>query len=103
MFRDVSARSEQTLLFTRPEADADGAARFDAERLQDAHGFHANGTTGGVIRGAGSAVPGIHVCADHHHFVFQVSAGDFGNRVVSHRIVIIKLRLDVHFHFALLS
>jgi hypothetical protein len=35
VFPDVRLRSEQPLFFARPQREADGAARPDADRLQD--------------------------------------------------------------------
>jgi hypothetical protein len=42
-------------------------------------------------------MPGIDASAEHDDFVVQVRAGNFADDVVSHGIVVIEARGDVHF------
>src|SRR5262249_23587352 len=57
VFRDVSTRTEQSLLFTSPQRDSNRATRLETERLDDAHGFQCYCTAGGVVSGAGAGMP----------------------------------------------
>ena len=75
---DVGARAEQALLLAAPEADADGPPGLEVERLEDPDGLHRHGHAGRVVGGAGAAVPGVHVAAEHDDLVLQVGAGDLG-------------------------
>src|ERR1700678_2459554 len=86
----VSARSESPLLFRAPKADANRSARLQPERLQDAHHFEHGRCTCCVVGGTRACVPGIDTTADHHHLIFQISARDLGDYVVTHRVVVIE-------------
>jgi hypothetical protein len=90
MMFDVTLRAEQPFFFAAPQADADGAAGLDVERFQDAHGFHHDDGSGAVVGGSGAGVPGIEMRAQHHDFIFLVGAGDFGDGVVLHGIVVVE-------------
>src|SRR5262249_24601703 len=83
MLVDVSARSDQSLLFAAPQSDADRAARLDAERLNDPHDLHRDSRSRAIVRGAGSRMPRIEMAADHHDLVLQIGAGDFGDHIVA--------------------
>ena len=82
---DVGPGAEEPLLLAAPEGDADGAAGLEAEGLEDADGLHHHGDAGRVVGGAGAAVPGVHVAAEHDELVLQVGAGDLGDGVVAIR------------------
>ena len=97
-------RAEQPFLLAAPEGDADGAARLDVERLQDAHGLHGHRRPGRVVGGAGAGVPGIEVGAEHHDLALLVRARDLRDRVVGGRVLVVEARADVqlqlHVHLA---
>ena len=97
MLFDVSLRTEQSFFFAAPQADANGAARLDVERFQDADGFHHHDRSGAVVGGAGAGVPGVKVRAQHDDFIFLVGAGDFRDGVVLHGIVVVESVGDVQF------
>src|SRR5438445_13892698 len=48
----VVERSEQPLFFTCPQANTDSTTWLDLKRIQDAHHFHRNHSTGTIVRGA---------------------------------------------------
>src|SRR5882672_2029555 len=52
MLRHVSARAEDALFLTSPEAQSDSPAHLEAGRLQDTQRFQHPGRSGGVIRRA---------------------------------------------------
>ena len=97
MMLDVTLRAEQAFFFAAPQADADGAARLDVERFQDADGFHHDDGAGAVVGGSGAGVPGVEVRAQHDDFIFLVGAGNFGDGVVLHGIVVVEGVGDVQF------
>ena len=80
---DVGLRTEQPFLLARPERDADGAARLEPERLDDARGLHHHGRADRVVGGAGGGVPRIEVTAEHDDLVGLVAARNFGDDVVA--------------------
>ena len=100
MLRRVALRTEQTLLFAGPEGDANGAARLDVERLQDADGFHGHDGAGAIVGGAGAGDPAVEVTAHHHHLFLEprVGSGDLGHGVECVFVLAGDLRLDVDFH-----
>src|SRR5581483_7590777 len=53
----VALGAEEALFFAGPEGDADGAARVDVKRLEDADGFHGDDGARAVIGGAGAGDP----------------------------------------------
>ncbi len=82
MFLDIGARAEQTFFFTTPQRDANGAIQRQVRGFENADGFHHDGAAGGVIGGAGAAVPRIEVSTEHDDFVFVFAgAGDFADDV----------------------
>ncbi len=95
MLFDVALRAEEAFFFTAPQADADGAAGHDADGFQDADGFHHDDGAGAVVGGAGAGVPGIEVGAEHDDFIFLVGAGDFGDGVVLHEVIVVESVDDV--------
>ena len=97
MLLDVGAGAEEALLFAGPEADADGAAHFEAGGFQDANGFEHDGGAGAVVGGASAGVPGIEVRAEHDDLVGFgfIGAGDFADDVEGIQIVVVELVLDV--------
>ena len=54
---DVRDGAEKALLFAGPEADADGAAHFEAGGLEDANGFDHDGRTSAVVCGSSAGLP----------------------------------------------
>ena len=56
-----------------------------------------------VVGRAGAAVPGIHVAAEHDDLVLQVGAGDLGDRVVGHQVVVVELDRELDGHLDLLA
>src|SRR5882757_8930678 len=66
----VSLAAEQTLLFARPQRNADRPPRFDRERIQNPHNLHGNHRACAVIRGARARDPAIEMTTHHHHLVF---------------------------------
>ena len=54
---DIALGAEEAFLFAAPQGDADGAARMDVERFEDAHGFHGDDRAGAVVGGAGAGDP----------------------------------------------
>src|ERR1019366_7302465 len=71
---DVALRAEQAFFFAAPQADANGAAGLDVEGFQDANGFHHDDGARAVV-----------------------GAGDFGDGVVLHGIVVVEGAGDVPF------
>ena len=71
MLRDICARAEQSFFFAGPECNPNRASRFQAERLDNAHGFHSDGDSGAIVSCARARMPGIHVPAEHHDLVLQ--------------------------------
>jgi hypothetical protein len=95
----VVARAEQSLLFAAPERDADGAARLESGGVEDAQHFHHRRRAGGVVGGAGRAVPRIEVRANQHDVVLEVRARQFANHVEAVRLgFVAELDLDVERH-----
>ena len=90
-------RTEQSFFFAAPQPDADGAARLDVERFQNADGFHHDNRSGAVVGGARARVPGVEVSAQHDDFVFLVGARDLSDSVVLHGIVVVEGVGDVEF------
>ena len=39
------------------------------------------------------------MATDHHDLVFEVGAGNFGDHVVTHQILVMKFRGDLNFEF----
>ena len=95
----VALRSEQSLLFAGPQRDANGAARLDVERLQDAHGFHGDDGAGAVVGCAGAGDPAIEVAAEHDDLIFQlgIGAGNFGDGVEAVLVLAGEFGFDVDF------
>ncbi len=98
----VELRAEQALLFARPQADANRAARLGVDSFQNAHGFHHHDGSRSVVGGAGTGVPRVEMGADHHDFVFLVGAGNFGDGVVLHGVVVVEGVRDVQLDFDVL-
>ncbi len=92
---DVGVRSVEALLLAAPEREADGAVHFEVERFEDASRFHDHGAAGGVVGGAGAAVPGVEVGAQHDDLVLLAAAGDFGDHVEGIMIAFIDFVLNV--------
>ena len=103
MLRDEGARAQSPCFLAAPERDADRPARLQVERLEDAHGLHRDRDAGPVVGRAGAAVPRVHVPAQHHELVLQVGAGDLGDRVVGHQVVVVELDREVDGHLELLA
>ena len=97
MLFDITLRAEQAFFFAAPQADADGAAGLDVERFQNAHGFHHDDGACAVVGRARAGVPGIEVRAEHDDFIFLVGAGNFGDGVVLHGVVVVESVGDVQF------
>jgi hypothetical protein len=95
MLLHVALRSEQAFFLAAPQADANGAARLDVQRFQDAHGFHHDDGAGAVVGCARARVPGVEMGAEHHEFIFLVRSRKLGNGVVLHGIVVIESVDDV--------
>ena len=95
MFLDERTRAQKSLFLAAPEGDPNRSSRLEVERLQDANGLHGDRDAGPVVGGAGAAVPRIHVSAQHDELVFQVRAGDLGDRVVGHQVVVMKLDREI--------
>ena len=70
---------------------------LDVESFQDAHGFHHDDGAGAVVGGAGAGVPGVEVRAEHDDFIFLVGAGNFGDGVVLHGVIVVESVGDVEF------
>src|SRR5690606_14995518 len=96
--RNVVGRTDQALLLTAPQRDADGAARLDADLLEDAHGLHHHRHAGAVVGRAAAGVPGVHVRAEHHHFIgLGAAARDLGDGVVAVAVLVGgEARIHVH-------
>src|SRR5262245_38627970 len=99
MHVDVGARADKPLLFAAPQPDAYRPARLDAQRLNDADDLHRDSRSRAVVRGAGSRMPRIEMSPDHHDLVFEIRAGNFGDHVVAHQILVVKLRIELYFEF----
>ena len=97
MLLDITLRAKQSFFFAAPQTNADGAARMDVEGFQNANRFHHHDGARAVVGGSGAGVPGIEMRAQHDHFIFLVGAGNFGDGVVLHRIVIVESIGDVQF------
>jgi hypothetical protein len=95
----VAFGAEDALLFARPQADADGAARLDVERLEDAHHFHRDDGARAVVGGAGAGDPAIEMAADHDDLVLElgIGAGNFGDGVEAVLVVAGELGFDIDF------
>ena len=94
MLVDVGARAEQALLFAGPEGDADGAARLEVERLRGCARLPWSTATPAPLSVA--PVPECHesMCAaEHDDLVLQIGAGNLGDGVVGHEIVVVELHL----------
>ena len=94
---------KKSLLLTAPEGDANRTAGFEVERLENANGLHGDDDAGPVIGCAGAAVPRIHVPPQHDELVFQIGAGNLGDGVVSHRVVVMELNRKLDGHLDLLA
>ena len=96
---EVTVKPEQAFFFAAPQADADGAAGLDVQGFQDANGLHHDNRSGAVIGGSGAGVPGVKMRTEHHDLVFLVfiRAGNFGDGVVLHWIIVVKGVIDVQF------
>ena len=97
MMLHVTLRPEQAFFFAAPQTDADGAAGFDVERFQDANRFHHHNGSRAIVGGSRPGVPGIEVCAQHDDFIFLVGAGNFGDDVVLHGVIVVESIGDVQF------
>src|SRR5581483_3483444 len=86
------------------QSDANGAARPDVESLQNANRLHHDNASRPIVGGAGSGEPGIEMRPEHDDLIFLIAAGNLGNGVVLHGIVIVESVRDIHFqgHFLLL-
>ena len=95
----VALRAVEPLLFAGPQGDADGAARLEVERLEDADGLHGDDGAGTVVGGSGAGDPAIEVAADHDDLVLElgIGAGDLGDGVEAVFVVAGELGLDVDF------
>ena len=100
MLLDVSLGAEQALLLSSPKRDADGAARFDVERLQDAHCFHRHHGARSVVGRAGPCDPAIEMTAQHDNLIFQLGIGarNFSNGVESVLVFPSEFGFDVDLH-----
>ena len=72
---DVAEGTELTLLFACPQANANSAAGFDVERVENTHHLHSHHGAGAVVGCAGGGSPGIKVAANHDDFVFEFWIG----------------------------
>src|SRR5207249_7212636 len=85
MCLDICFRAEQSLFFTAPDANADGATRFDADGFQDPQRLDHRRYSIRVVCRSRSRVPGIQVGARHYDFVadLRINATNFRDDVVS--------------------
>ena len=79
---DVGDRTEQALLFTAPQRDANRATRLNAECFQNSRGFHHDRAADRVVSRACRCVPRIEVATEHDHFVGFIGAANLADRVV---------------------
>ena len=86
------------MLFAAPQSDAHGAIHPKVESLEDAHHLHHHRAAASIIGGAGSAVPGIKVRADHHQFVALRAARDFTHEVQAIDVLRRRVRLEIDAH-----
>ena len=101
MLRHVGFGTERPLFLPGPEGDADGAARLEVQRLENAHGLHQHGRTGGVVGRTGSIGPRVEVGAHHNDLVLElrVSAGNLRDDVRHVRVVVERvLHLEFERH-----
>ena len=103
MLLDERSRAQEPLFLAAPEGDANRSPGLEVECLENADGLHGDRDAGPVIGGAGAAVPRIHVSAQHDELVFQVGAGDLGDRVISHQVVVMELDREIDGHLDLFA
>src|SRR5262245_57519929 len=87
MFPYVGSRSVESLLFTGPESQPDGAIHFQVQSFEDPQGFQDYRAADAVIRGAGTGMPGVQVPAQHHNFIWLLCPGYLGDDVGNPRRV----------------
>src|SRR5450432_471559 len=99
VFLDVAEGAELTLLFAGPQADANGAARLDVQRGENAHHLHGHDGASAVVGRASGGSPGIEMAADHDEFVFEfgIGAGNFGDGIEAVLVVACEFAVDVEF------
>src|SRR5690606_6360862 len=90
--------ADQARLLTASRRAADGAALLAADLLEAAHGPHHHRPAGAVVGCAGAGVPGVHVRAEHHHFIgLGAAARDLGDGVVAVAVLVGgEARIHVH-------
>ena len=98
--RTIALGTEDAFFFACPQCDADGAARFHVQRLENAHRLHGHHGSSTIVRSACSRNPAIQMASHHHHLLLElgVSAGDFGNRVESVLVLAGNLGVDIDLH-----
>jgi len=98
MFLDIAAAAEEAFFFAGPQGNANGAARLDVERGEDAHDFHGDDRARAIVGSAGASDPAVEMAADHDDLILEVGvgAGDFGDGVVSMLMVAGEFGFDVH-------
>ena len=100
VLRHVRLRSEQTLLFAAPQRDAHGPIHFQIQALENPHRFDGYRRAGGIVGGAGTAVPGIQMRAQHHDFVLLAASFDLADHVerIGGRIDELRLNIELQLH-----
>src|ERR1035438_1887312 len=98
MLLHIALRAKEPLLFAGPQGNANGAARLDVKRLQNAYRFHGNDGAGAVVGGSGPGDPAVEMAAQHHNLVFQfwVGAGNFSDGVKSVFVLACEFGFDIH-------
>jgi hypothetical protein len=93
----VALRAKESLFFAGPQGDANGAARLDVKRLQNAHRFHGNDGAGAVVGGSGAGDPAVEMAAQHHDLVFQlrVGAGNLSDGIKSVLVLAGEFGFDI--------
>ena len=91
---DVRARTEESLFLTGPQGDANRASGLRSDGLENPHRFHCHRHARRVVAGVRARVPGIQMRTNHHHFVWQVTAGDLANEI--HRLLDLVANLVPH-------
>ena len=100
VLRAIALRSENPLLFARPQCNPDSPPRLHAQRLQNPHRLHRHHGSRAVVRRARAGNPAIQVAAHHHHLLLQrrVRSRNLRHRVERVLVIARELRLHVNLH-----
>ena len=74
MLLHVAAGTKKSLLFSRPETNANGAPRLDLQRVENPHDFHRNHGAGAIVGGACPRRPRVEMATHHDHLILHLDA-----------------------------